>query len=226
MSSNTIRAIRIAVAVVASLALSTTTHAFPVSLTQAQFNTAAGGSAVVEDFEGFMTGDQSNPFVFANGRYSTPGIARILDTGTFGTTKILITGNQITDLRTFDLFPVGTTLVGMDLFYISPLDLFDIMVTGGSGVLNISQTGSSLGTFLGVQDPLGITSITFSNPGQPTVPGSSVSNYSFDNIQTASGSEVPEPASVVLFGLTALGMGVVARRRRKQGNPAEGSPVC
>ncbi|MGD9853761.1 MAG: PEP-CTERM sorting domain-containing protein [Planctomycetaceae bacterium] len=37
---------------------------------------------------------------------------------------------------------------------------------------------------------------------------------------------VPEPASVVLFGLTALGMGVIARRRRKQGNPAEGSPVC
>jgi len=226
MSWKSIQAIRIAVTIVAvsaCLASSKTSYALPMSLTQTQFNTAAGGSAVVEDFEGFSIGVKSEPFVFANGRYSTPTFTpAVINLPVFGPTKRLLTNDAAGDLRTFDLFPTGTTLVGLDLFYIDPPDTFDIVVTGGSGILNISQTGSSLGTFLGFQDLLGISSITFLNQGQV----SSTGNYSFDNIQTASGSNVPEPTSMALFGLTALGLGFAARRRRRKGNPtAADSPA-
>ncbi len=215
MSWKSIRAKRVAVTIVAvavSLASSKTSYAAPTSLTQTQFNTAAGASALVEDFEGFSVGLTSNPFVFANGRYSTPNNPAVVNVPALGPTQRLVTNNELDDLRTFDLFPSGTTLVGMDLFYYDPLDLFHITVTGGSGILNISQDGSSLGAFLGFQDLLGIASITFSNQG---LAGGGISNYSFDNIQTASGSEVPEPTSMALFGLTALGMGVMRRRKKK-----------
>lgn len=213
ISSNSTRAIRIAVATagfVASWGWSNTSHAFPVALTQAQFNTAAGGSAVVEDFEGFSTGIKPNPFVFVNGRLTEGSLNSPVVGGGFGPTNTLFT-QTIDQVRTFDLFPLGTTLVGMNLFYIQSSNLLDITVTGGSGTLNISQTGSILGTFLGFQDLLGIASITFLNQGTMFGAG----NYSFDNFQTVSAASVPEPAGVVLFGLTVLGMAVAARRGRK-----------
>ena len=84
-----------------------------IRLDESQFDAAAGGTAVVEDFEGFATGTHSNPFVFANGRYTSPvaniSTVRIIDF--WGPTNRLAsaTGEGV---RTFDLFPAGTTLVG------------------------------------------------------------------------------------------------------------------
>jgi len=88
--------------------------AAPISLNAAQFSAAAAGSATVEDFEGFATGNTANPFVFANGRFSavTP---RIINSGTFGPTNRLIDNASLSSTRTLDLFPAGTTLVGLDI---------------------------------------------------------------------------------------------------------------
>ncbi|MEQ9407601.1 MAG: PEP-CTERM sorting domain-containing protein [Fuerstiella sp.] len=198
-----------------TLTLSATpAHAGLIKLDESQFNAAAGGTAVVEDFEAFGTGSYASPFVFANGRYQSSvgnsAPVRILDQATWGPTRRLLSG-AITDVRTFDLFAAGTTLVGMDVFYINPDNVFDVTVVGGSGMLNLSgQTGTSLGTFLGFQDALGITSIQFRNV-TPFAP----SNYSFDNVRTASIASVPEPSSLTLLAMGAITIFGCGRRRRR-----------
>ena len=193
-------------------------HAALIKINESQFNAAAGGTAVVEDFEGFATGSYADLFVFANGRYdssiTSTSPVRIFDHPSWGLTRRLLSAG-IADVRTFDLFPSGTTLVGLDVFYINPNNTFDVIVIGGSGTLNLSgQSGVSLGTFLGFQDTLGITSIQFRNT-TPFAP----SNYTFDNVRTASSSPVPEPTSLALLGMGAMTVtGYSWRRRRGRTN--------
>ena len=184
--------------VVVVLSAITGARAEPLQLTSAEFAAAIGGSAVVEDFEGFTEGFKPHPLVFANGRYSNADGSQPLITTNFGPTKELA-DNSLEATRTFDSFPADTELVGMDLNYVFLDDLFDVTVTGGSGTLNISQTGSSLGSFLGFQDPLGITSVEFLNHGHFIGgPGNTFGNYTFDDIQTSAGV-IPEPTSIALL---------------------------
>lgn len=206
----------------AVLVLTGAANAAPILLNSTQFAAAAGGSAMVEDFEGFPTGPKSNPFAFSNGRF-TSDTPSIIDIAVLGPTQRLVEETASSAPRTFDLFPDGSTLVGFDIFYLDSADVFDIMVFGGSGVLNlIGQTGTSLGTFLGFQDPLGIASISIDNRGT----GSSRSNFSFDNFQTAQQQggggtvAVPEPSSLGLAAWSLLGLAAGRYALRRKGFPA------
>jgi hypothetical protein len=201
-----------ATAAIGILMLAGSANAAPIVLNPAQFaGAAAGGSVVVENFEGYL-GIQPNPFTFANGRASSSTTPVVL-TG-FGPTRRLSFQN-IDPLRTFDLFPTGTTLVGFDIFYISNSNAFNITVVGGSGTLSLfGQTGASLGTFLGFQDSLGISSISIVNLGT----GNGFGNYSIDNFQTVALDSVPEPATLAVWSIVGLfGCGYRLRRSRPRG---------
>lgn len=81
-------------------------------------------------------------------------------------------------------------------------------------------TGTSFdnSTFFGIVDNMGtFQTITFSTP--TTNPGGFVEEFGIDDVRYANAtatSLVPEPASMTLFSLGALGMGFAARRRRQR----------
>ena len=176
-----------------------------VRLSQSDFTNAAAGREVVEDFEGFTTGTKNNPFVFANARYSSPASPAVVNNANFGPTNRLISQN-ILQPRTFDLFPQGTTLFGMELFYRNPPDVFDVTVVGGSGTLNFSENGATIGSFLGFHDPAGLISVTIEDLGDP---GTTAGAYSFDNVATS----VPEPTTYLFLGSVCL---LIAYHRRRR----------
>jgi hypothetical protein len=169
-----------------------------------------------EDFEGFTPYQQrTNQFVFSNGRLSSvvsddePEFAYWLDVipcSVFGGDGANCLTNRATasDVRTFDLFPVGTTHWGADMEFVNSGNTIEIIVTGGSGTATFQGPTAE---FYGFSDSLGLTSIAFHNLGTLGL----VANYSFDNVTTA--SAVPIPAAVWLFGSALVGLGWMRRRK-------------
>ncbi len=189
-------------------------NADPIQLSDADFASAISGlTSQVEDFESTATGIKPSPFTFLNGTY-TGGDGSVTSSLLFcGTSPDICLTNhdEIADVKTFFDFITGTAYWGADMFFINPANPINVVVTGGSGVLDITQIGT---TFFGFYDPLGITSVTFLNMGTINPDGfRTFTNYSWDNITTAT-VQVPEPGTLALFGLGLFGMGL-ARRRKK-----------
>jgi len=131
-------------------------YAIPIQLNSTDFATAlsGAGSVVVEDFESFTSGAKASPFVIANGTFTSAATPSIDGTGFIcsgDATKCLITSAPLTAVRTFDGFGAGTNLWSTDLFFVNPstTNIFDVTVTGVSGVLSFQVVGSTLGGFLG-----------------------------------------------------------------------------
>ena len=64
---------------------------------------------------------------------------------------------------------------------------------------------NALNEFVGVSDPLGIITVSFTNLGFGPV----TSTWGIDNVTTASGvaGTVPEPTTLAIFGLGLAGLG-------------------
>ncbi|MES2365745.1 MAG: hypothetical protein V4563_07640 [Pseudomonadota bacterium] len=181
--------------------------AVPIELTAAQFTSQTGDLAtIIEDFAGFVTGNQSNPLTIANGTAIFPGVPYVLADSNFcpNGTNCLIDNGNITSPRIFSALPAGTTYWGADIGQVQfgGSDIFRVTVVGGSGILAIEAIGRD---FWGFNDTLGISSVSFLNLGS----GSTYANYSFDNV-TTSGS-VPTPSTLMLLLAGGLWFGRSAR---------------
>lgn len=188
--------------------------AAPIQLSVAEFidQVHGSGSGQIEGFEGdtpYRSNARPTPFVFQNGTFTPPGAVSVVGTGSADDTllfcgvvgdRCLTDRNQTGGVRSFSAFPEGTTHIGITLHYLNPSNPINVVITGGSGVLDITETGTS---FLGFTDPLGITSVTFENLGP--LGGY---NYSFDDVITA---QVPEPSTLALFCMGLAGL--ILRRR-------------
>jgi hypothetical protein len=98
-----------------------------------------------------------------------------------------------------DMFPTGTTFWGADFHAINTTDPFEVVVTGGSGILSVTGVGVD---FWGFVDPLEISSLTFRDTGQPD---GATQNFSWDNVTTA-GAAVPTPPALTLLIPGLLGL--------------------
>lgn len=181
--------------------------AVPIELTAAQFTSQTVGLAtIIEDFEGFVTGNQLNPLTLANGTAIFPGVPYVLADPFFcpNSTNCLM-DNGITSPRIFAALPAGTTYWGADFTQVllGHSDTFRVTVVGGSGMLTIEAIERD---FWGFNDALGISSVSFLNLGS----GSTFFvNYSFDNVTTA--SSVPTPSTLMLLLAGGLWFGRSAR---------------
>lgn len=191
-------------------------NAIPTQLNEGDFATAISGlSVLTETFDTTPGSSQSSPFEILNGSFSASSTIVIFD-GAFSDTfcgqsgDVCIGAANIGGDRTFSALPAGTTFWGSDVFFLGADDEFTISVVGGSGTLNVNAVSpGSLNGFFGFNDPLGITSVTFAHSGNG-------SNYTFDNIVTASPAEaLPAPSAIAILGFGLLALGAAAKRRRK-----------
>jgi hypothetical protein len=182
--------------------------AVPIELSAAAFASATAGlPSTIENFEGFSAGVHGSPFALDNGVFTTSGgIPVISDASVFcGTSPdhCLISSDVGGD-RAFSNLPLGTAFWATDLFTINSTNVFRVTVIGidGASVFTHATTDS----FWGFADAAGLLSVSFFNLGT----GSSMANYSFDNVTTVS-----EPTTLALLGIGLAGLGFLRRQRKR-----------
>lgn len=99
-----------------------------------------------------------------------------------------------------------TTAIGFDFFNSDPTDNYQIFVNGGLvGAFQTSNAG-----FFGIVATAGMTINTFSIMHNAT--GGFVGLAGIDNVRTAARTQIPEPASIVIFALALMGLFGLKRR--------------
>ena len=112
-------------------------------------------------------------------------------------------------------FPVPIIGFGMDLSSGATGDV--LTLTGdfdgtGEQVINVLTVLGGNGTgFLGIIGTASFTSILLSDANASSLPGE---NFQVDNLSFATTAQVPEPATLALFGAGLAGLGWIARRRK------------
>ena len=197
---------------------------------RADFEAASGLSGIDEDFEEANLGPSgfaftSNPLdaTTNDGAFSPGDIAAGLSLSSSSPAAQLVVlgdeiggpGKKITPeslgvLTIVSLDP-PVTAIGLDLFASSASVTLDIAlfdaVGGALGSTSVTGVNQETPTFFGViSDMDTIGSLTFGVPGF----GQLIDNITFGNAV----AQLPEPASLALFGLGLLGLGVAVRRRR------------
>lgn len=180
----------------------------PIQLNATDFaNEISGLSVKVEDFEGFPLGSQTSPLTLVNATYMSD-LPLITNGFILPTNQLVNNGpDDVFPGRIFNAFAPGTTLFGLDIAGFSSEDVLRTTAVGTSGMLTVEQTIGSLNGFVGFQDALGLTSVTFLNLG--TTGG--VANYAFDNVTTGI---IPIPPALLLFGSGLLGLIGISRRKK------------
>lgn len=144
----------------------------------------------------------------------TPTTVQIFDSGGGNNALRWILADPNRSLNFMLTMPANVNAFG--IFYLAATG--DDMVIAASGDDDTFTTNLN-GGFLGVIDPdatFSLVDLEFEGD----------SNLEFDGIHfgvQSTGGPVPEPTSMALFGLTALGMVIGARRRRKGRAAAEGA---
>lgn len=125
------------------------------------------------------------------------------------------TANSIQGMRITRVDNGAFTLVSADIFGQAAIgDLTNFTTGAGTFALfNGSGTSNDPGTINFGAQFAGVTSLVFADPGRA---GGNSSSNDWDNLNLVQGNaSVPEPASLAIFGLSALAFGVVGYRRRK-----------
>ena len=135
-------------------------HSAPVQLSEAAFAGAlAPLTGSVEDFEGFSSGFKSKPLQLANAVFVSDNPYVGLESQ-IAPTKILI--DQAGDnVEVFSSFLPGTTVFGIDIFALNEGNEVNVTVVGGTGTSVFRSSFDALDGFFGVQDPLGLLSVSF-----------------------------------------------------------------
>ncbi|MGD9854631.1 MAG: PEP-CTERM sorting domain-containing protein [Planctomycetaceae bacterium] len=217
------------------IATENASHAFPVALGGFSFESTQFGNTLVESDGGthssgnwlnIANADPGNPAYLTGANFDT-GIANIGIGGAVAYTIGYTTG--ITNVAGVDLgivvarfstdsFTVELSTDGGTTFTPSSVIAAATGVSSGVGKSYFYGGGGPFSSTLfvhsldfssfGLAGGAIVNAIRISNP--PSTELDLIRAAGFAQQQT----EVPEPASMVLFGLTALGMGVVVRRRR------------
>ncbi len=199
-----------------TLAVLGVVHAAPVTIDFQSLEMVNGAGNVVGftyDEDGYRIDNTGQPFQMLSfgtlaSRYA--GSTGVFNNTTNGVTRLFeqISGDPF-DLLSIDVAPL---LVGTD----TPTTTFTGFFDGGGTIMQ-SFTTSGIGFVFETFNFSGFTNLA-------KVEWRQISPFhQFDNVvlQASTNAVVPEPASTVLFGLTALGMGLGLRRRRRNAEPAE-----
>lgn len=192
-------------------------QATPIRLDATQFTSQT--SSLTETLENFTSyhNTRTPSLTFSNATFTGVDLVVVHDLFSCGTDNwCLVDFATPWKQKTFDALQAGTQFWATDFLIGSGAGIFDIKVTGGSGILALTNVYLEKVNFISFFDALGIFEISFVNKGIRNGNTTSYAIYGIDNVRTAGGLgvvNVPEPATLAFFGLGLFGFRVMRQRK-------------